>query len=78
MQKQSNLPVRDKIQINKEIQTPNGAGIVGGSMIEDEVTFILVRHAVSKMTGKAGRCITPKAKLNTLYAYSLAELDPLN
>lgn len=62
---------------NANVKTPNGPGVVVGSIVDDGVPLILVRHQFNHMSGNgAGKCITPRAQVSGLWEYPHDEVEP--
>jgi hypothetical protein len=58
------------LALNTIVSTPNGRGLVEGNMYADGFHYILVRHFVKTMTGKAaGTCVTPNATISSFWCY---------
>ena len=58
------------IRVNQDVVTPNGPGVMIGTMVEDGVPLIAVRHQICKMTSQdAGRNLFPRAQVSGIWQY---------
>jgi hypothetical protein len=67
--------IASTIDINTKVTTPNGTGISSGHIWEYGTLWVLVRHKLAEMTGRAaGVCLTPRAVLQGLWRYERQEV----
>jgi hypothetical protein len=70
----------NRIAHNSQVITPNGPGVIVGTVYDNGCAWIIVRHQIRDMTHvdtQSDDCLTPNAEISGLWRYELSILEGL-